>query len=162
MEEERLGEEQGTEKNIADMATRMDKLEAKVDASNERLEKKIDASHARLEAMFQQILASKTPTPCTPPRSPRDNIDGVGVSVLLPILGDGPMNKAKEMQVVDTSELTMQVGERVAPPVHTEVCAEEAAKEKNKDTTPPPHVDTATVGAGPRSIVSPEIPEQVG
>lgn len=161
LEAERLGEEQGTEKNIADMATRMDELEAKLDASHDRLEKKIDASQSRLEAMLQQLLASRAPTSCTPPVSPRHN-DGVAVSVLLPIVGDGPRNKAKEKEVVDRSELTMQVPEHVAHSVGTEVCAEEAAKEMEKDTTPSPGVDTATIGAGPSSIVGPEIPEQVG
>ena len=52
LEAERLGEEEGTEKSIADMAARMEELEAKLDASNERLEAKIDASQSRLEAMF--------------------------------------------------------------------------------------------------------------
>ena len=44
LEEERLGEGHGTEKNIADMATRMEEWEAKLDALNERLEAKLDAS----------------------------------------------------------------------------------------------------------------------
>jgi hypothetical protein len=106
LEAERFGKDEGTEKNIADMATRMEELEAKLDASNERLEVKIDASQSRLEAMFQQLLASRAPTPCTPPVSPRD-IHGVGVSVLLPILADAPRNTAKEKEVV-SSELTMR------------------------------------------------------
>jgi hypothetical protein len=97
LEAERFGKDEGTEKNIADMATRMEELEAKLDASNERLEVKIDASQSRLEAMFQQLLASRAPTPCTPPVSPRD-IHGVGVSVLLPILADAPRNTAKEKE----------------------------------------------------------------
>ena len=80
---------------------------------------------------------------------------------MLPILADRPRNQAKEKEVV-SPELTMQVGERVAHSVHTEVCAEEAAKEKDKDTTPLPGVDTATIGAQPGSIVGLEIPEQVG
>ena len=50
LEAERLGEEEGTDKNIADMATRMEELEAKLDASNERLEAKLNASNERLEA----------------------------------------------------------------------------------------------------------------
>ena len=60
LEAERLGEEQGTKKNIADMATRMEELEAKLDASNERL-----------EAVFQQLLAARATisrTPCVPER----------------------------------------------------------------------------------------------
>ena len=153
LESERLGEEPGTEKTIADMATRIDELEAKLDASNERLEKKIDASHSRLEAMFAQILASKAPTSCTPPVSPRDN-DGVPVSVMLPILADGARNTAKEKQVVSL-ELTMKVRPGVAKSVHIEGHAEEAAKEKEPDTTPTPVVDTATPGAAPSAIVVP-------
>ena len=170
LEAERLGEEEGTEKNIADMATRMEELEAKLDASNERLEAKIDASQSRLEAMFQQLLASRAPTSCTPPVSPRDK-HGVGVSVLLPILADGPRNKAKEKEVV-SPKLTMQVGERVAQSVQTEGRAEEAAKEKDKDTTPSPRthleemlastvLDTVATKAGPSSALAPEQPVQV-
>ena len=159
LEAERLGEEEGTEKTIADMATRMDELEAKLDASHTRLEAKIDASHTRLEAMFAQLIASRAPTPCTPPVSPRD-IHGVGVSVLLPILVDGPTEKAKESHVV-LSELTMQVGERVASAGQR---AEVKAKEKDKDTIPTAGVETETVGAGPSSIVptSPKLTPQVG
>jgi hypothetical protein len=158
----KFGEDEGTEKNIADMATRMEELEAKVDASNERLEAKIDASQSRLEAMFQQLLASRAPTPCTPPVSPRD-IHGVGVSVLLPILADAPRNIAKEKEVA-SSELTVQVGEGVAYSVHTEGSAEVAAKEKDKAATPTPGVDTATVGVGPSSVVptSPKLTPRVG
>ena len=44
LEAEQVSEDQGHEKNIADMATRMEELEVKQDASNERLEAKIDAS----------------------------------------------------------------------------------------------------------------------
>ena len=158
LEAEWLGEEEGTEKNIADMATRMEELEAKLDASNERLEAKIDASQLRLEAMFQQLLASRAPISYTPPVSPRDNYPTV--SVLLPILANGPRNKAKEKDV-GSPELTLQVGERVAQSVITEGCAEEALKEKNKGTIPSPSLDTITIGAGSSSRVGPEPPEQV-
>jgi predicted nuclease with TOPRIM domain len=68
LEGERAGEEQSAEKSIAEMATRMEELEAKLDASNERLEAKIDASQSRLEAMFQQLLAARSAMNCTPPR----------------------------------------------------------------------------------------------
>jgi hypothetical protein len=72
LEAERAGEEVSAEKSIADMAIRMDELEAKLDASNERLEAKIDASQSRLEAMFTQLLAARPPmhsdTPPPPPR----------------------------------------------------------------------------------------------
>ena len=44
LEAERAGEEQCAEKSIAYMATRMEELKAKLDASNERLEAKVDAS----------------------------------------------------------------------------------------------------------------------
>lgn len=44
LEAERFGEYEGTENNIANMATRFEELEAELDASNERLEAKIDAS----------------------------------------------------------------------------------------------------------------------
>ncbi len=44
LEAEWVSEEQGQEKNIADMATRMEELEAKLDASNDRLDAKINAS----------------------------------------------------------------------------------------------------------------------
>ena len=71
LEAERLGEEQGTEKNIADIATRVEELETKLDAMNERLEAKIDASQARLEAMLKQILAARPPISCTP-QCPRE------------------------------------------------------------------------------------------
>jgi hypothetical protein len=159
LEAERLGEEEGTEKNIADISTRMDELESKLDASNTRLEAKIDASQSRLEAMFQQLLASRAPTPCTPPVSSRD-IHGVGVSVLLPILADVPTDKAKEKEVV-SPKLTMQVGERVASAGQR---AEVAEKEKDKDMTQTPVVDTAIVGGGPTSIAptSPKLTPQVG
>jgi hypothetical protein len=73
LEAERAGEEQSAEKNIADMATRMEELEAKLDASNERLEARIDDSQLRPEAMFQQLLASRPPMYYTPPVSLRDN-----------------------------------------------------------------------------------------
>ena len=70
LEAERLGEEQGTESNIADIAARVEELEAKLDAMNERLEAKIDASHGRLEAMLKELLASRTTIICTPPHLP--------------------------------------------------------------------------------------------
>ena len=91
--------------------------------------------------------------------SPRD-IHGVGISVLHPILTDGPTAKAKEKEVV-SPELTMQDGEQVASAGQR---AEVAAKEKDKDTTPTPGVDTATVGVGPSSIVptSPKLTPHVG
>ena len=150
LEAERLGEEDGTEKSIADMAVRMEELEAKLDASNERLEAKIDAGHSRLEAMLQQLLASRVPTPCSPPVSPRD-IHGVGVSVLHPIVTDGPTAKAKEKEVV-SPDLTMQVGEQAT------------LAGQRAEVTPTPGVDTATVGVGPSSIVptSPKLTPQVG
>ena len=137
LEAERLGEEEGTEKSIADMAGRLDELEAKLDASNERL-----------EAMLQQLLASRAPTPSTPPVSPRD-IHGVGVSVLPPIVTDRPTAVAKEKQVV-SPELTMQVLEQAAS--------------ADKDTTPTPGVDIVTVGVGRSSILpnSPKRTPQVG
>jgi hypothetical protein len=72
LEGERAGEEQSAEKSIAEMATRMEELEAKLDASNERLEAKIDASQSRLEAMFQQLLAARSAMNCTPPPSLRE------------------------------------------------------------------------------------------
>ena len=52
LEAERVDEEQGQQRNIADMATRMEELEAKLDACNDRLEAKIDVSQLRMEAMF--------------------------------------------------------------------------------------------------------------
>jgi hypothetical protein len=55
LETELVGEEQSTEKSIADMATRMEELEAK-----------LDASQSRLEAMFQQLMTARTPVYCTP------------------------------------------------------------------------------------------------
>jgi alcohol dehydrogenase class IV len=66
LETELVGEEQSTEKSIADMATRMEELVAKVDASSKRLKAKIDASQSRLEAMFQQLMTARTPVYCTP------------------------------------------------------------------------------------------------
>ena len=156
LEAEQLGEEQRTEKNIANMATKMEELEAKLDASKERLEAKIDASQSRLEAMFQQLLASTSPISYTPLVSPRDNHPIV--SVLLPILVDGPRNKTKEKEI-GSLELTLQVGERVAQSVITEGCAEEALKEKDTGMIPSPGLDTITIGAGPSSRVGPEPPE---
>lgn len=158
LEEERLGEEHGTEKNIADMATRLEELEAKLELSNERLEAKLDASQSRLEAMFSQLLAARAPISCTPPMSPRDNYPSV--SVLLPILADGPSPKAKEKEV-GSPGLTLQVPERVAQPVIIEGCAEEAVQELDKGTMPSPSLDTSTTGAGPSSSVGPEPPSQV-
>ena len=96
LEEERAGEEQSAENNIADMATRMEELEAKLDASNERLKAKINASQLRLEVMFQQLLAARPPMYSTPPVSPRDTCPSV--SVMLPILGDEPRSAAKEKE----------------------------------------------------------------
>jgi hypothetical protein len=72
LEAERLGEDQGTEKNVQDIAARVEELEAKLDASNERLEAKIDASQLRLEAMFKELLASRAPIISTPPPSPHE------------------------------------------------------------------------------------------
>ena len=159
LEAERLGEEEGTERSVADMAARLDELEAKLDVSNERLEAKIDASHSRLEAMLQQLLASRAPTPCNPLVSPRD-IHGVGVSVVHPMVTDGSTAKAKGKMVVGP-ELTMQVGEQAALVGQG---AGVAGKEKDKDMTPTPGVDTATVGVGPSSIVptSPKLTPKVG
>ena len=152
LEAERLGEEEGSEKSIADVAARMEELEAKLDASNERLEAKIDASHSRLEAMLQQLLASRAPTPCTPLVSPSD-IHGVGGSVVHPIVTDVPTAKAKEKEVV-SPELTMQVGEVVASAGQR---AEVPAKEKIQFN----HIQ---VGEWPSPIVppSPKLTPQVG
>lgn len=48
---------------MQELEARMDasneRLEAKIDASNTRLESKIDESHQRLEAMFRQLIAGK-------------------------------------------------------------------------------------------------------
>ena len=109
--------------------------------------------------MFQQLLASRAQISCTPPPvSPRDNYPTV--SVLLPILGDGPSPKAKEKEV-GSPGLTLQVGGHIAQAVVTEGCAEEAPVEKEKDPIPSPALDTVTIGAGPSSRLSPEHLEQV-
>ena len=158
LEAERFGEEQDTEKNIADMATMMEELEAKLDASNDRLEAKIDASQSRLEAMFQQLIASRAPIYCSPPVSPRDNYPTV--SVFLPILADEPRNKAKEAEV-GSPKLNLQVGGRVAQSPLREGCAEKGKKEKETITIPSPGLDTVTTGAGPSSRVGPEHPEHI-
>jgi len=156
LEAERAGEEQSAEKNIADMATRMEELEAKLDASNERLEVKIDDSQSRLEAMFQQLLASRPPMYCTPHVSLRDNCPTV--SVLLPILADEPRNKAKEKEFTSL-KLTMQAGGRDSQPVAEEGCAEGWTLEQG--TVAFAGLETRATGAGPSSPVGPVQPEQV-
>ena len=156
LEAERVGEESSAEKSIADMANRMEELEAKLDASNERLESKIDASHSRLEAMFQQLIAARTPVYCTPPVSPRDNFPNV--SVLLPILADEPRSKSKEKEV-RSPKLTPQVEVGAAKTVVDEGCAEERTLELEPLAST--GVVTGAIGAGPSSSVCPEQPEQV-
>lgn len=47
------------DKDIAEFGKRMDKMEAKMDASNVRFEVKIDASSKRLEAMFMPLLTER-------------------------------------------------------------------------------------------------------
>lgn len=156
LEAERLGEEQGTEENIADIATRVEELETKLDAMNERLEAKIDASQARLEAMLKQILAARPPISCTPPVSPRDN--NPTVSVLLLIMADGPTRKTPAREGA-SPKLTLHDGGRVAVAVADEGCDEASAPEKE----PLPSLGThhVTTGAGPSSTVGPEHPVQV-
>jgi hypothetical protein len=160
LEEERAGEEQSAEKSIADVATRMEELEAKLDASNERLEAKIDASQSRLEAMFQQLLAARPPTNSTPPVSSRATYPSV--SVMLPILGDEPRSAAKEKSP-SSPKLTLQVGGRASPSVAGEGC-------RSPRTSPRTHLeemlaatvmDSAATEAGPSSSVAPEQPVQV-
>ena len=156
LEAEWVGEESSAEKSIADMANRMEELEAKLDASNERLEAKIDASQSRLEAMFQQLIAARTPMYCTPPVSPRDNFPNV--SVLLPILAAEPWIKSKEKEV-RSPKLTPQVEGGAAQPVVDEGCAEERTLEPEPLAST--GLDTGAIGAGPSPSVCPEQPMQV-
>jgi hypothetical protein len=156
LEAERAGEEVSPEKSIADMAIRMDELEAKLDASNERLEAKIDASQSRLEAMFQQLLAARPPMHSTPPASPRDTFPAV--SVLLPILGDEPRSAAKEKEV-SSPKLTPQVGRRASPPVP--VAQRTSPRTHLEEMLAGTIVDTFATEAGPSSSVAPEQPVQV-
>ena len=156
LEAERVGEEQTAEKSIADMATRMEELEAKLDASNVRLEAKLDASQSRLEAMFQQLLASRPPVYCTPPVSPREN--GPTVSVMLPILRDEPRSKATGKEVT-SPKLTPQVEGQIPQPVADEGCAEE--RTVVQETIPSTGLDIGGTGAGPSSAAGPEQPVQV-
>lgn len=160
LEEERAGEEQSAEKSIADMATRMDELEAKMDASVERLEAKIeaklDASQSRLEAMFQQILAARPPMSCTPPVSPRDT--NPTVSIMLPILGDEARSGAKEKES-SSPKRTPQVGGRASQSAADEVCA--SPKTHLQEMLASTGLDTAATEAGPTTSVAPEQPVQV-
>ena len=156
LEEERAGEEQSAEKSIAEMATRMEELEAKVDASNERLEAKIDASQARLEAMFQQLLTAKPPLYSTPPVSPKDTCPSV--SVMLPILGDEPRSAAKEKEAA-SPKLTPQVGGRASPPVAGE--GRTSPRTHLEEMLASTVVNTAAAEAGPSSSLAPEQPVQV-
>ena len=156
LEEEWAGEEQSAEKSIADMATRMEELEAKLDVSNERLEAKIDASQSRLEAMFQQLLATRPPILSTPPVSPRDTYPSI--SVMLPILGDEPRSAAKEKEA-SNPKLTPQVGGRASQPVAAESCT--SPRTHLEEMLASTVLDTAATEAGPSSSVAPEQPMQV-
>jgi hypothetical protein len=158
LEAERLGEDQGTERNVQDIAARVEDLEAKLEASNERLEAKIDASQLRLEAMFKELLASRAPIISSPsPISPRDNHPTV--SVMLPIMADEPRNKEKVPDVA-SPKLTMQeVHDHIAQAVMDEGCASVTAQVE--ETLPPLGMDNAGTGAGPSSTVVLDHPEQV-
>ena len=156
LEAERAGEEQCAEKSIAYMATRMEELKAKLDASNERLEAKVDASQSRLEVMFQQLLAARPPIYCTPHVSPRDTYPPV--SVMLPILADEPQSKAKEKEASNL-KLISQVGGRVSQPVADEGCPEKRTLEQEMLASM--GLDTKAIEAGPSSSVAPEKPVHV-
>ena len=156
LEAERAGEEQSAEKSIADMAIRMEELEAKLDASNERLEAKLDASQSRLEAMFQQLLAARPPAHSTLPVSPPATY--ADVSVMLPIVGDEPRSAAKENEV-SSPKLTPQVGGRASP--RSPGAGRSSPRTHLEQMLASTIVVTAATEAGPSSSVATEQPVQV-
>jgi len=157
LEAERVGEDPDQENKIADMAIKMEELEAKLDSSNSRLESKIDASQSRIEAIFQQLLAGRgNVTSVVPIVSP------TGPDPILHILQrtEMPRNTAPEEEV-GTGELTVQIGEGNSHLAAEEGCVEKGPEQTEEQTEEQIEVPEQLQGSEqPEAAEQPEGPEQ--